>query len=134
MIWAREQPVALLHRYVTVYYGDMYPVIGDAIRRRWNHVWSQTGQKLMEIRATTGLWKSEGSLGRKEEVVLNRLRAGHTLLTHGYLMDNTVFDIAPVCELCNEASLSIKHVFLFCTTIDVDTRNNFSIPISRETM
>ena len=35
---------------------------------------------------------------------------GHTLLTHGYLMNNDVHDVAPHCELCNNALLSVKHI------------------------
>ena len=40
------------------------------------------------------------------------LRMGHTLLTHGYLMNNDVPDVAPHCELCNNAILTIKYLLL----------------------
>jgi hypothetical protein len=59
-------------------------------------------------------------------VVVNRLRAGHTLLTHGYLMDNTVPDVAPVCELCNNDTLTVKHVFLHCEEVEEHRQNSFS--------
>ena len=39
---------------------------------------------------------------------------GHTLLTHGYLVHNDVPDVAPHCELCNNASLSAKHIMIEC--------------------
>ena len=38
------------------------------------------------------------------------MRLGHTL-THGYLGDN---DVPPHCELCNKASLSVKHLMVEC--------------------
>ena len=38
----------------------------------------------------------------------------HTLLTHGHLVNNAVPDVAPHCELCNNASLSVKHIMMEC--------------------
>ena len=42
------------------------------------------------------------------------MRLGHTLLTHGYLVNNDVPDVAPHCEFCNNASLSVKHIMMKC--------------------
>jgi ribonuclease HI len=74
--------------YTPIYYHDMYPVVSKAIRRSWNQQWRDSKQKMYEIRTTTGSWNSEGKLKRRDEVIINRLRSGHTLLTHGYLMDD----------------------------------------------
>ena len=46
-------------------------------------------------------------------MVINRLRMGYTLLSHGYVM-NDVPDVAPHCKLCNNAILAIKHIMLEC--------------------
>ena len=48
-------------------------------------------------------------------MIINRLRAGHSLATHGYLMDDTVPDIPPVCGGCQDAVLTVKHIMLECT-------------------
>ena len=38
------------------------------------------------------------------------MRLGHTLFTHRYVVNNDLPDVAPHCELCNNASLSVKHM------------------------
>ena len=48
---------------------------------------------------------------RVDEVIICRMRLGHTLFTHGYLADN---DVAPHCELCNNVFLSVKHIMVEC--------------------
>ena len=58
----------------------------------------------------------------RDEVLINRLKMGHTLLTHGYLM-NDVPDVAPHCKLCNSAILNIKHIMLECKQFR-DTRQD----------
>ena len=52
------------------------------------------------------------------------MRLGHTLLTHGYLMDNDVPDVAPHCELCNNALLSVEHIIVECQQL-VDAMQTF---------
>ena len=42
------------------------------------------------------------------------MRLEHTLLTHGYLVNTNVPDVAPHCEICNNASLSVKHIMMEC--------------------
>ena len=49
---------------------------------------------------------------RKMEVILTRLRIGHTRLTHGYLMKSPK-DETPKCEHC-KVNLSVKHIFEDC--------------------
>ena len=41
------------------------------------------------------------------------MRLGHTLLM-AHLVNNDVPDVAPHCELCNNASLSVKHIMMEC--------------------
>uniref|UniRef100_A0A2P2HXV0 ribonuclease H n=1 Tax=Hirondellea gigas TaxID=1518452 RepID=A0A2P2HXV0_9CRUS len=132
---AYEMAKRAIHRTVTdapMHYRDMIPVMREAIRQKWNQLWRESGQKMVEIRPDIGPWKTEGTLKRRDEIVTNRLRAGHTLLTHGYLMDNTVPDIAPYCELCNESSLTVKHVLLHCTAVDDHRRAKFPIYRARQ--
>ena len=66
--------------------------------------------KLREIKPEPKLRLDMGKYSRRDEVVISRMRLGHTLLTHGYLMDNDAPDVAPHCELCNNALLSVKHL------------------------
>ena len=48
---------------------------------------------------------------------------GHTLLMHGYLINDDVPDVAPHCELCNSAILTIRHIMLECEQLR-DTRQD----------
>ena len=61
------------------------------------------------------------------------LRSGHSLLTHGYLMDDNEPDVSPICEGCPNAVLSIKHILLQCLfpferTITVTYLKIYAIP------
>ena len=58
------------------------------------------------------MWQSSLQNERQTEVVLTRLRIGHTLLTHGYLM-STPHETPPKCTTCQTA-LTIKHLFEDC--------------------
>ena len=117
--------------YITVYYKDWYPVIRRAVLEKWNGEWQTTDQKLKEIKQRVGPWRPRERRSRREEVVVNRLRAGHCLLTHGYLMENNGPQIPPICGFCNDAILTVKHLLIECPNlnqerrrIDVCRRNN----------
>lgn len=49
-------------------------------------------------------------LNRKNEMVLNRLRIGHTNLTHGFLMTK---EDAKTCNKCGTRR-SVKHILKEC--------------------
>ena len=48
---------------------------------------------------------------RREEVVIHRIRIGHTRLTHGFLMENKPI---PNCPFCDNIPISIRHILLEC--------------------
>ena len=62
------------------------------------------------MNAEPEMWTDVGKYSRRDEVVMNRMRLGHTLLTHGYLVDNDAPEVAPYCELCSNALLSVKYM------------------------
>ena len=74
---------------------------------------------MREIIPVPGVWIEKERFPRKDEVV----RMGHSLLTHGYLMNDDVPDVAPHCELCNSAILTIKHVMLECEQLSHTRRD-----------
>ena len=51
----------------------------------------------------TGYW-------RRDAVLINRLRIGHTRLTHSYLLSG---DDQPVCSAC-QSPLTVKHLLIEC--------------------
>ena len=54
-------------------------------------------------------------LSRREEVVLTRVRIGHTYLTHAYLFDQN--KIAPKCDTC-DVVLTVHHLLAECSLYD----------------
>ncbi|KAE9528885.1 hypothetical protein AGLY_012460 [Aphis glycines] len=90
----------------------------------WNSQWHTTTEnKLREIKHSVVLWLKYTDINRKNEVILNRLRIGHTKLTHGHLMAKTD---PPLCPTCN-TNYSIKHIITQCPNFN-EARKDFNIP------
>ena len=71
-----------------------------------------------EVKPTLKKWARMFKMSIREEVVINRLRLGHTLITHGYLFDyEDGFIRQPPCRWCEAELLSIKHVLLDCPVL-----------------
>ena len=92
---------------------DFYPSIRNSIYENWLSQWSRTPvtNKLRSFRDTTKDWTSSNQKLRKNEVLLTRLRIGHTRLTHGFLMRGERFP--PYCDNCI-VPLTIKHLLIEC--------------------
>ena len=67
-------------------------------------------------------------LSRREEVVLSRIRIGHTRLTHGYLL--TREKVIPICDTC-DVPLTVHHMLSECTKYDA-LRTQFDLSQSYE--
>ena len=50
---------------------------------------------------------------RKDEMIIHRLRIGHTRLTHKYLMEDP-FKRQPYCEFCDSDLISVHHILIDC--------------------
>jgi len=50
------------------------------------------------------------SLSRYDSVLINRLRIGHTRLTHSYLLKG---ENQPECQICH-SPLTVKHILIDC--------------------
>ncbi|KAI5754247.1 hypothetical protein M8J77_007077 [Diaphorina citri] len=74
-----------------------------------------TGQKLKKIKCDTRKWKSSTRDVRAEEIVVCRLRIGHCLATHQYLLER---QNPPACHLCNQVPITIKHWLLECPRLN----------------
>ena len=65
-------------------------------------------KKLLTIKPTLGEWKE--NFRRKEEIVLSRIRRGHSRITHSYLLKG---EVQTMCHICQPA-YTIKHVLTEC--------------------
>ena len=104
---------AALDKYVTqmkLPYTDLKQGINVYIRRLWQIAWDlQIDNKLHSIRPRVGT-NVLPCLSRREEVVLSRLRIGHTFLTHCFLLKS---EPRPECVPC-QCPLTVKHLLLEC--------------------
>ncbi|GBN15389.1 hypothetical protein AVEN_233919-1 [Araneus ventricosus] len=77
--------------------------------RIWQRIWDgQSNNKLYKIQPSI---KGFGNLTiRKLDVILTRLKVGHTFLTHRHLLYS---DPAPICNGCN-CILSVEHILCQC--------------------
>ena len=62
---------------------------------------------------------------RRDTVLLNRLRIGHTRLTHSYLLSG---DDLPECGTC-QCPLTVKHILVECVDLK-DVRNKHFVASS----
>ena len=107
---------------------DFFPAMTSFLNSRWQETWDHCrGNKLYAIKPNLSQWSSSSRRSRREEVVLCRLRTGHTYATHGYLLRN---DARPQCPRCG-SSLTVKHVILDCPQLDAERRVLFGLPSSQ---
>lgn len=72
--------------------------------------WSRSDHKLLFIRKDIKNKVATINRSRKDQVFLSRLRIGHTLETHSYLLNKTP---QPGCIHCQQ-TLSVKHILIKC--------------------
>ena len=104
-------------------YTDFKTLVKPYIFQEWEQFWSAirpTDNKLRDIKPSLGEWKHSNRTSRREEVVLARLRIGHTHLTHSHLLKG---EPPPECDLCGE-TLTVKHLLIECIALG-NIRNRF---------
>ena len=111
---AAKEAISKNRSQIKVPVSDFLPTIKQFIFKKWQRIWNeeQEDNKLKQIKPNVECWKSSHQGNRHIEVILSRLRIGHTLLTHGYLM-NTPHDPVPTCTQCRTI-LTVEHIFIEC--------------------
>ena len=103
---------------------DFYGSIKSYTRQKWQDRWASpllaNNKKYKKIRENVKPWSSSFNANRKVEVVLSRLRIGHTFLTHKFLLEG---GSAPECARCDEI-LSVEHILVHCQQYNALRRNN----------
>ncbi|KAG8284048.1 hypothetical protein J6590_108227 [Homalodisca vitripennis] len=90
---------------------DITPVVKAKLKAMWSSEWQAVyNNKLRIIKDCTRPWGTAHRRSRREEVVLCRLRLGHTLLSHGFLMNR---GDPPICATCDTV-ITVKHVLVDC--------------------
>ncbi|XP_066907144.1 uncharacterized protein [Halyomorpha halys] len=79
--------------------------------QEWQDEWfTMRDNKLRMVQQTVKRPTRNLNLLRREDVVLTRLRIGHTRLTHGHLMKK---ENAPTCRYCGN-DLTVRHILTEC--------------------
>ena len=81
---------------------------------KWNGFWSARGEKMREIGPEVQKCDINNLLNSRDEVIINRLRSGHTWITHEYLISDIVQAGLEPCPFCNNAVKSVKHFITEC--------------------
>ena len=90
---------------------DFYPLVRPFMLSKWQAEWDLcVRNKLRELKPTLEPWQSCLQGNRFQEVVLCRLRIGHTYATHSYLLSGGE---QPLCNRCS-VPLTVAHVLLSC--------------------
>ena len=100
------------------------PFINRYIFDKWQTSWNETPfNKLKEIKPVIKESKTVISNIRREEVVLTRLRIGHTRITHSWLLNR---DEQPICTGC-DVPFTVKHFLLECFDFQQTRRSYFQV-------
>ena len=92
-------------------YANFKSFINKYILDKWQILWNNSvGNKLFEIKPVLGQSHPVVRNVRQEEVVLVRLRIGHTRITHSYLLKR---EEPPYCFGC-DTLFTVRHFLLEC--------------------
>ena len=109
-------------------YTDTYQYISQYVCDMWQREWdTAVNNKLHATKPLIGEQPSAYRSVRRDEVVLSRLRLGHSYLTHSYLLKG---EPPPECVTCNYR-LTISHILVDCIEYDffrlILFENNFTL-------
>ena len=103
-------------------FNNFKPFINKYVFEKWQSTWNKASfNKFKEIEPIVNNHRSSPKLSRREEIVLARLRIGHTRITNSYLFNR---EDQPYCFGCN-TSFTVKHFLLDCADFAIERRSLF---------
>ena len=104
-----------------IQFSNFKPFINRYILNNWQTSWNNSvGNKLYDIKPNIGSSQSVVRNIRLEEVVLARIRIGHTRITHSYLLNR---EEPPQCVGCDKP-FTVRHILLECVDFS-NVRNKY---------
>ncbi|XP_078051398.1 uncharacterized protein LOC144477544 [Augochlora pura] len=92
---------------------DLQKVFKKRLLSHWNNEWKHFARP-HALEVHEGFLKEisiTANLNRQQQVAINRIRIGHSKLTHSFLISKTS---PPLCDICN-SQITIKHILLNCS-------------------
>ena len=108
-------------RIVPIFYKDLLAPVRHRILQAWTRSWQESGQKLLQVKANCKPFITIPGISRRSEVIMCRLRSGHTRITHGHLMEsnNPNHTVPRICPFCNNRSMTVRHILVDCAGLDL---------------
>jgi len=92
--------------------------------KEWQDIWNCCkGNKLHALYPNVGRIPHCKNLSRRDAVVINRVRIGHTRVMHLHLL--TGGDL-PTCQFCS-LPLTVNHIFLECANLNTIRQRFFGV-------
>ena len=106
---------------------DVFMKIQPFISSLWKERWDkEVNNKLHAIMPRIDEKYYSGCTNRKDEVIINRLRIGHTRLTHSFRMENRPHP--PLCDQCEGGhELTVKHILIECSFLKIIRRRHYDV-------
>ena len=106
-------------------YTDLKSHTNCFISSKWQEGWSSCREnELFQIKPNLVEWPPGFRKSRKEEVVLSRLRIGHTYFSHSYILHR---EDPPKCTACQEI-YSVRHILIDCIDLGLIRPRFYTVP------
>mgnify|MGYP003623217385 CR=1 FL=1 len=103
---------------------DFQTYIKHTVNKQWKLQWSSTStSKLHEVRHGPTHNQLPKDITRRDQVVLTRLRIGHTRITHSHILNH---EPQPSCDQCH-TNLTVRHILVECPRYD-EQRRKYHVP------
>ena len=113
----------------TVHFADLKPLVNSYIQQEVQIKWDVSihGRDLYLLKPTLGPSKRFRHLTRAEEVVITRLRIGHTKATKSHILSQGP---PTACQHCGQ-TLTIEHILLECTMLQQSHDEHYTVDLLR---
>ena len=110
---------------IQIPYTDLKSKINIYIRRKWQMSWDLNPvNKLYQHQSVIKPHNTIPLTKRRDDIVLTRVRIGHSHLTHSYLL---AAEELPRCVSC-DCVLSVKHILIECVEFSHIRTNFYDVP------
>ena len=106
---------------------DVFMKIQPFVSSLWQEGWDkEVDNKLHAIMPQIDEKDYSECTNRKDEVIINRLRIGHTRLTHSFRMENRPHP--PLCDQFEgDRELTVKHILIECNFLKIICGRHYDV-------
>ena len=113
---AAKSALDLSPKTISIPYTDLKPIINKFLHKKWQQRWDMNiNNKLFQIQPTFREWRLAFRASRREQVVISRLRIGHTRLIHAFILKQ---EPQPQYLTC-QTTCMVKHILIECRAFAV---------------